>query len=84
MILLVDIGVDNDIDFKRGMAAGVIGDDLFIESEREEYSRNSATEDKPLEIGLTQLLETSKNKAHFSCKKFVKCPKSEVRGLTPL
>lgn len=40
------------------MEAGVIGDDLFIESMREECGSNNITKDKPLEISLTRLLET--------------------------
>lgn len=51
------IGLDDDIDFKRGIAAGVIGDDLFIESVREEYSNNNTNEDKSFKISLMHLLE---------------------------
>ena len=55
--VLAGIGLDDDIDFKKGMAAGIIGNDLFIESVREEYS-NIVTKDILLEITLSQLLET--------------------------
>ena len=55
--ILAGVGLDDDIDFQKGMVAGVIGDDLFIESVRQERGSNNATEDKPLEVSLTQLLK---------------------------
>ena len=51
--VLAGIGLDEDIDFKKG----VIGDDLLLESIREEYLGSNATGDIPLEISLPQLLE---------------------------
>jgi putative transposase len=55
--VLAGIGLDDGIDFKKGMATGVIGDDLFIESVRQESGSPNASEDKLLEVSLTQLLE---------------------------
>jgi putative transposase len=55
--MLVDIGLDDDIDFKKGIAAGAIGDDLFIENIREEYDQNRAIKDNPFEINLKTLLK---------------------------
>jgi len=55
--VLAGIGLDDDIDFKKGMIAGIVGNDLFIESMREEYS-NTGKECILSEITLLQLLET--------------------------
>lgn len=53
--ILSGIGLEEDIDFKRGITAGIIGDELFIDSVREEYD-NNFKEVNPIAITLNTLL----------------------------
>lgn len=55
--VLAGISLEDDIDFKKGMAAGIVGNDLFIESMQRECGK-IANENMLFEVTLTQLLET--------------------------
>jgi len=48
--MLAGTGLDDDIDFKKGMTAGFVGNDLFIESMRENCNIHTSIVDNPFEI----------------------------------
>ena len=54
--VLAGIDLEGDINFKKGILAGIIGDDLFIESVRKKYRSKSVIEDNPFKINLKILL----------------------------
>lgn len=54
--IMSGIGQDDEIDFKRGIAKGIVGDDLFIEKMREENNRHNCRVSETIEIDLNTLL----------------------------